>query len=66
MKKTKWVLEYFGDVHGTLSENLEFKQSTRPSLLLKCFLLALKTMDYVYKIIVELSWFYSKYNEKNK
>lgn len=23
-------------------------------------------MDYVYKIIVELSWFYSQYNEKNK
>lgn len=47
----------------TLSEILGFKQSTRPSLLLKHFLLASEAMVAIYKII-EVSCFYSKYNEK--
>lgn len=39
-KKPKWFLENFEDIHRIIDGSLEFKQSVRPSFLLKHSLLA--------------------------
>lgn len=57
---TKWVLGYFGDIHRTIGEGWEFKQSGRPSFLLKHILLASETVLAIYKITFEVSHSYSK------